>query len=94
MRLIFSLRLQKPSRQMSVPNGVAAKRKNCRHFVTIFSLIGAVGLALLSGGCADVYYANNGIHSPEARYNTYYAPDYYPYYPWDAYYGGAYYYGE
>ena len=35
-----------------------------------------------------------GFRSPEAKYNTYYAPDYYPYYPWDAYYGGAYYYGE
>jgi hypothetical protein len=53
-----------------------------------------VAFALLLGGCADVYYANNGFRSPEAKYNTYYAPDYYPYYPWDAYYGGAYYYGE
>ena len=44
--------------------------------------------------CADVHYANNGFRSPEAKYNTYYAPDYYPYYPWDSYYGGAYYYGE
>jgi hypothetical protein len=52
-----------------------------------------VAFALLLGGCADTYYATNGIHSPEAKYNTYYAPDYYPYYPWDAYYGGAYYYG-
>ena len=50
--------------------------------------------ALLLGGCADVYYTNNEIPSPEARYNTYYAPDYYPYFPWDGYYGGAYYYGE
>ena len=53
-----------------------------------------MAFALLLGGCADVYYANNGIRSPEARYNTYYAPDYYPYFPWDGYYGGAYYYGE
>ena len=54
-----------------------------------------MAFALLLGGCADdVYYANNGIRSPEARFNTYYVPDYYPYYPWDAYYGGAYYYGE
>ena len=53
-----------------------------------------MAFALLLGGCADVYNANNGIRSPEAKYNTYYAPDYYPYYPWDAYYGGAYYYGE
>ena len=53
-----------------------------------------MAFAFLLGGCADAYYANNGIRSPEAKYNTYYAPDYYPYYPWDAYYGGAYYYGE
>ena len=52
-----------------------------------------MAFGLLLGGCADGYYATNGIHSPEAKYNTYYAPDYYPYYPWDAYYGGAYYYG-
>ena len=50
--------------------------------------------ALLLGGCADTYYVNNGIRSPEAKYNTYYAPHYYPYYPWYAYYGGAYYYGN
>ena len=73
---------------------MAAKRKNSRYVITIFSLIGAVGLALLSGGCADVYYADNWKHSPEAKYNTYYAPHYYPYYPWYAYYGGAYYYGN
>ena len=47
------------------------------------------------GGCADTYYANTGINrTPEARYNTYYAPDYYPYYPWYSYYGGSYYYRE
>ena len=73
---------------------MTAKRKKSRHGITIFSLVGAVAVALLLGGCADTYYATNGIHSPEAKYNTYYAPDYYPYYPWDAYYGGAYYYGE
>jgi hypothetical protein len=80
---------------------VTAKRKKSRHVLTIFSLVGAVAFTLLLGGCADAYYANNGayyanngIRSPEARYNTYYAPDYYPYYPWDGYYGGAYYYGE
>ena len=51
--------------------------------------------ALLLGGCADTYYAAaNWRHSPEAKYNTYYAPHYYPYYPWYAYYGGAYYYGN
>jgi hypothetical protein len=60
-----------------------------------FSLLGPVVFALLVSGCADVYYANtNGSRTPEARYNTYYAPDYYPYYPWYSYYGGAYYYGE
>jgi len=73
---------------------VTAKRKNSRHVPKIFSLVGAVTFALLFGGCADVYYANNGIRSPEAPFNTYYAPDYYPYYPWDGYYGGAYYYGS
>ena len=73
---------------------MTAKRKNNRHVVKIFSLVCAVTFALLFGGCADVYYANNGIRSPEARYNTYYAPHYYPYFPWDAYYGGAYYYGN
>jgi hypothetical protein len=42
-------------------------------------------------GCADTeeYYA--ATHStPESRYNTYYGPDYTPYYPWSGYYGGAY----
>ena len=73
---------------------MAAKRKNNRYVITIFSLIGAVIFALLSGGCADTYYVNNGIRSPEAKYNTFYAPHYYPYYPWYAYYGGAYYYGN
>ena len=58
---------------------MTAKRKKSRHVITIFSLVGAVAFALLLGGCADAYYANNGIRSPEARYNTYYAPDYYPY---------------
>jgi hypothetical protein len=59
------------------------------------SLLCVALFALLAGGCADAYYANmNANRTPLARYNTYYAPDYYPYYPWDAYYGGAYYYGE
>jgi hypothetical protein len=74
---------------------VAAKRKQGQHLATILSLIGVVSFAVLFGGCADTYYAAaNWKHSPEAKYNTYYAPDYYPFYPWDGYYGGAYYYGE
>ena len=73
---------------------MTAKRKQSRHVITILSLVGSVAFALLAGGCADVQYASNRIHSPEARFDTYYAPDYYPYYPWDAYYGGAYYYGS
>ena len=74
---------------------MAGKRKQGRHLATILSLIGAVSFALMLDGCADTYYAAaNWKHSPEARYNTYYAQDYYPYYPWDAYYGGAYYYGN
>lgn len=62
--------------------------------ITIFLLVGVVAFALLLGACASVEYAGTRIRTPEAPYNTYYAPDYYPYYPWDAYYGGAYYYGE
>jgi hypothetical protein len=72
------------------PKRVTAIRTKSRHVVLTFSLVGVVAFALLLGACADTYYTR----SPEARYNTYYAPDYYPYYPWDAYYGGAYYYGE
>jgi hypothetical protein len=74
---------------------VAAKQKSSRNLATTFSLVGAVIFALLLGGCADTYYAAaNWKHSPEAKYNTYYAPHYYPYYPWYAYYGGAYFYGN
>ena len=74
---------------------MAGKRKNNRNLATTFSLVGAVIFALMLGGCADTYYAAaNWKHSPEAKYNTYYAPRYYPYYPWYAYYGGAYYYGN
>ena len=67
-----------------------------RHLVeAVFSLLVPVVFALLISGCADVYYADTGSNrTPEAPYNTYYAPYYYPYYPWYAYYGGAYYYGE
>jgi hypothetical protein len=49
--------------------------------------------AVLVSGCADAYYVDAN-RRPEARYNTYYAPNYYPYYPWYSYYGGAYYYSE
>jgi hypothetical protein len=73
---------------------VAAKRKFVRRSAAIFLLIVAVNIPLLLGGCADAYYTSNWRHSPEAKYNTVYMPDYYPYYPWDGYYGGAYYYGE
>jgi hypothetical protein len=73
---------------------VADQRKNVRHFATILALIGAVSISFLFGGCADTYYASNWRHSPEAKYSTFYAPDYYPFYPWDGYYGGAYYYGD
>jgi hypothetical protein len=68
----------------------------CRPFFTaVFSLLGALVFALMISGCADMYYADTRVNrAPEARYNTYYAPDYYPYYPWDSYYGGAYYYRE
>lgn len=79
---------------MSAPKRVTAKPKKSRQVITIFSLVGVAAFALLLCSCADVYYASNGVRSPEAKYDTYYAPDYYPYYPWDAYYGGAYYYGE
>ena len=68
--------------------------KKSRQVITTFPLVGAVAIVVLLSGCADAYYVNNRIYSPEAKYNTYYAPDYYPYYPWDGYYGGAYYYGE
>ena len=94
MRFYFLLAFAKGVSSNERPKRVTAKRKKCRDVVTIFSLVGAVAFALLLGGCADVYYAHNGIRSPEARYDTYYAPDYYPYYPWDAYYGGAYYSAE
>ena len=48
---------------------MTAKRKKSQHVVTISSLVGAVAFTLLLGGCADAYYANNGIRSPEARFN-------------------------
>jgi hypothetical protein len=57
---------------------------------TMLSLLCAALLALSLSGCADTY----SYSAPEARYNTYHAPYYYPYYPWYSYYGGAYYYGD
>jgi len=59
----------------------------------MLSLLCAGLFAISLGGCAEAYYTA-GYHTPEARYNTYYAPDYYPYYPYYSYYGGAYYYDE
>ena len=56
-------------------------------------LLSAGLFAVLLSGCADAYYVDVN-RRPEARYNTYYAPNYYPYYPWYSYYGGAYYYSE
>ena len=70
---------------------VTAITKKCRASVaTILSLLAAGAFAILLSGCADLYYVDTN-HTPESRYNTYYGPDYYPYYPWHAYYGGAYY---
>jgi hypothetical protein len=60
---------------------------------TILSLLCAALFAFSFSGCANTYDAMYYTPGPEARYNTYYAPYYYPYYPWYAYYGGAYYYG-
>lgn len=75
---------------------MTAKIKKPRPLLAaVFSLLGPVVLALLISGCADMYYVDtNATRTPEARYNTYYAPYYYPYYPWYSYYGGAYYYSE
>jgi hypothetical protein len=60
---------------------------------TLLSLLCAGLLALLLGGCAEAYYTHD-YYTPDYGYRTYYAPDYYPYYPWYSYYGGAYYYGD
>jgi TRAP-type C4-dicarboxylate transport system permease small subunit len=71
----------------------AIPERRRRALAATISLLCVAVFALLAGGCADAYYANlNANRTPLARYNTYYAPDYYPYYPWDGYYGGAYYY--
>jgi hypothetical protein len=58
----------------------------------MLSLLCAGLLVLSLGGCAGTYYAESSA-APESRVNTHYGPYYYPYYPWYAYYGGAYYYG-
>jgi len=93
MRLIFGLRLQNLSRQMSAPMIRAIAKKRHDQAAVIISLLCAAAFVLLISGCADTYYADVS-RTPEARYNTYYAPYYYPYYPWYSYYGGAYYYGD
>ena len=91
-RLAFGLGVASNERPKPLMTAIL---KKCRHILAaVFSLLGSVFLVLSLGGCADVSYTDDGIRSPEARYNTYYAPDYYPYYPWYSYYGGAYYYGE
>jgi len=70
-------------------------RKRRHLLAAVFSLLPSIVFALLVSGCADMYYAGTSVNrTPEARYNTFYAPDYYPYYPWYSYYGGAYYYRE
>jgi len=69
---------------------VTATIKKRRGAMTIVSPVYAALFAFLLSGCADVYYVDSN-RMPEARYNTYHAPDYYPYYPWYSYYGGAYY---
>lgn len=71
---------------------MTATIKKRRDTIAIVRLVYAALFAFLLSGCADVYYVDtNGNRTPEAPYNTYHAPDYYPYYPWDSYYGGAYY---
>jgi hypothetical protein len=57
---------------------------------TILALLCASLFALSLGGCAEWEYTEAN-HTPESAYDVYYGPDYYPYYPWHAYYGGAYY---
>ena len=70
-----------------------ATKKNRRDLATTIFSLPCTGLFVLSlGGCAEGSYTET-TRTPESRYNTYYGPDYYPYYPWYSYYGGAYYYG-
>ena len=63
--------------------------KTPRAVSSMFLFACAGFLALCLGGCAGTYYSETS--TPEAAYNTYHAPYYYPYYPWYSYYGGAYY---
>jgi hypothetical protein len=72
--------------------GTAITNKS-RAVRTMLPLLCAGLFALSFTGCANTYDAMYYTPGPEARYNTYYAPYYYPYYPWYSYYGGAYYYG-
>jgi len=60
---------------------------------TILSLLCAGLFALSLGGCAEWSYTETTA-TPESRYDTYYGPDYYPYYPYHSYCGGAYYNGD
>ena len=77
---------------MSTPKLMIGIRKTRRdRAAAIVSLLCLAFFAVLAGGCADAYYVD-ASNTPEARYDTYYAPHYYPYYPWYSYYGGAYYY--
>jgi len=92
MRFIFSC-LCKGLQSNERPKRVTAKRKNSRHVATIFSLVVAVAFALLLAAAPILTTPIMGSFT-EAKYNTYYAPDIIRYYPWDGYYGGAYYYGE
>jgi hypothetical protein len=90
----LGLRLIETSLQMSAPTMITiAKKRRNRELAGIVSLLCAAAFVLLISGCADTYYTDVS-RTPEARYNTYYAPYYYPYYPWYSYYGGAYYYGD
>ena len=92
MRLIFGLHLLEPLRSNERPKALVTAMTEKRRDSTaaIVSLLYAALVAFLLSGCADVYYVDSN-RTPEAPYNTYYGPDYYPYYPWDSYYGGAYY---
>jgi hypothetical protein len=97
MRSIFGLAFAcaVPSNERPKTHMISRIKKRWQAIAAVFSLLGSLLFAVLVSGCADVYYVEaNTTRTPEARYNTYYAPDYYPYYPWYSYYGGAYYYGE